>query len=50
MIAVYTIQIQSSNNKIKSMGLKRININISKRFVLAGICIESMKMTILSST
>ena len=35
-IAVYTIQIQSSNNKIKSMGLHRININISKRFGLMG--------------
>ena len=31
MIAGYTLQIQSSNNKIKSMGLERININISKR-------------------
>ena len=36
MIAGYTIQIQSLNHKIKSMDLERININISKRFGLAG--------------
>ena len=35
-IAGYTIQIQSLNHKIKSMDLERININISKRFGLAG--------------
>ena len=35
MIAGYTIQIQSLNNKIKSMGLERIKINISKMFGLA---------------
>ena len=35
-IAGYTIQIKSLINKIKSMGLDRLIINISKRFGLVG--------------